>query len=157
MITTNLSRPARFAASLLLTGVLAACSDAPTGAAITAADPPAALNAVPTVTVTNSGGYPLITWSGVSGAANYTINLITFYAINGQYQGHSPAYLVNTTSTSYLDTDHPWTGTYECVHEEDHAGDTLTVWYEYEIVTHFSNGTSSVRHFAPIAGPDQCW
>ncbi len=144
------------AAALLLVMALGACSDAPTGATSTAHDIPAALTAWPTVSVTNASGSPLVSWSAVANATSYTVNLLTFYAVNGQYQGHSTTFLANTTSTSYLDTDHPWTGAYECSHEPDHAGDTLVVWYEYEIVTSFSAGTTSVRHFAPIAGPYQC-
>jgi hypothetical protein len=150
----KLIQPTR-AAALLLMAALAACSDAPTGAAFTAPDQPAAaFNTAPTVTVTNSGGYPLISWGAVSGATSYTVSLITFYTINGTYQSHGLNPITTTTSTSYLDVDNVYTGVYGCNYEPDWGGDTGGVWYEYTVQANFPQGSSNYlysRHYANIA------
>jgi Dual-action HEIGH metallo-peptidase len=98
--------------------------------------------------VTNSGGYPLITWNVAAGATSYTVRLIDLMWVNGVYQGRSFTTLATTTGTSYLDTSHGYTGQYQCSYD---LGDTYTVAYEYEVVANFPNGTSSARHYAPIA------
>jgi hypothetical protein len=108
-------------------------------------------------TVTNSGGYPLISWSAVTGATSYTIKLITYNTIDGQYQNRFFSTLTTTTSTSYLDTDNPWTGSYQCSsgYYDDLYGGEPGHWYEYSITVNYPNGSSNpdnARHYAYIAG-----
>jgi hypothetical protein len=143
-----------YAAVLLLAGTLAACSDAPTGATITEAGQPA-LNAAPTsLTVTNSGGHPLITWSAATGATSYTIYLITYNTYGGQYQGRSFSTLGTTTSTSYL-TSHTWTGEYACTMPAiDERYPERGRWFEYAVQANYPGGSSdpdAARHYAYIA------
>jgi hypothetical protein len=142
----------RFVAVLLLAGTLAACSDAPTGAVISAADQPAAFNAAPTVTVTNSSGTPLVNWSAVPNAVSYTVSLITYISNtgNGVYQGRYFTTLTSTTGTSYLDTDHSYTGVYECNYPTE-LEEPYGIMYEYGVTAHFANGTSLGQRLAPIA------
>jgi hypothetical protein len=112
--------------------------------------------------VTNSGGYPLISWSAVTGATSYTIKLITYNTINGQYQNRFFSTLAsNITSTSYLDTDHAWTGSYQCSsgYYDDLYGGEPGHWYEYSITVNYPNGSSNpdnARHYAYIA-EEYCW
>lgn len=80
----KLIRPTRAAALLLM--ALAACSDASAGNAITAADQPAAFNTAPTVTVTNSGGSPLISWGALAGATSYSV-VVTVQVVVGRSLG----------------------------------------------------------------------
>jgi len=123
----------------------------------TAVEAPAAprLNTYPGpagLTVTNSGGHPLISWNAASGATSYTVRLITFFAQGGQYLGRSFTFVANTTGTSYLDTEHGYTGVYECT-GVDGMDMPYDYWYEYSVQAHYPNGSSSVdysRHFAPI-------
>lgn len=137
---------------------LAAC-EAPTLADRGAADPSAARPArnlpVAQMTVTNSGGTPLVSWNAVPGATSYTVRLISYRTSNGNYVGRSFQTLTTTTSTSYLSTSHTYTGTYQCTFGfEDRDGNVRGYWYEYEVVSHFPTGTSSARHFAPITDED---
>jgi hypothetical protein len=111
--------------------------------------------------VTNSGGYPLINWSAVTGATSYTITLITYNTIDGQYQNRLFAFLATTTGTSYLDTDHPWTGSFQCSsgYYDDEYGGERGHWYEYSITVNYPNGSSNpdnARHYAYIAD-EYCW
>jgi hypothetical protein len=112
-------------------------------------------------TVTNSGGYPLISWSAVTGATSYTITLITYNTIDGQYQNRFFNTLATTTGTSYLDTDHPWTGSFQCSsgYYDDLYGGEPGHWYEYSIKVNYPNGSSNpdnARHYAYIA-EEYCW
>ncbi len=105
------------------------------------------------LTVTNSGGHPLISWNAALGATSYTVQLITFFAQNGQYLGRGFTFVANTTGTSYLDTAQDYTGVYECT-TVDGEDKPYSYWYEYSVQAHYPDGSSSVdysRHFAPIA------
>ncbi len=111
--------------------------------------------AAPVITsVTNSGGHPLITWNAAPGATSYTVQLITFNTLNGQYQNRSFATLGTTTGTSYL-TSHTWTGTYSCsMGTIDERFGEQGKWYEYSVRANYPNGSSNpdaARHYAPIA------
>lgn len=139
----------RFAAVLGLVA-LAAC-DTPTANPITPTGRPAFNLPVAQMTVTNSGGHPLVSWSPVSGATSYTVRLITYRTVNGAYQSRFFQTLTSTTSTSFLDTGHTYTGVYQCdTGFEDPDGNVRGFWYEYEVVSNFPTGTSSARHYAPI-------
>lgn len=106
------------------------------------------------LTVTNSGGYPLLTWNAASGATGYTVRLITFNTQNGQYTNRSFTILGTTTGTSYLDTQNSYSGTYQCPEMDLGMGDTYGSWYEYSVQAHYPTGSSPIdssRHYAPIA------
>jgi hypothetical protein len=106
--------------------------------------------------VTNSNGTPLISWAAVSGATSYTVSLITFNTVNGQYQNHWVNPITTTTSTSYLDVDRIYTGVYECTYDWSWGGETQGAWYEYAVQANFPHGSSPVlnsRFYAPIAQP----
>lgn len=107
------------------------------------------------LSVTNSGGYPLVSWNAAPGATSYTVRLITFYTQNGQYTGRGFTFLTTTSGTSYLDAANPYTGVYECPGVDTGMGESYGYWYEYSVQAHYPHGSSSVdysRHYAPIAG-----
>jgi hypothetical protein len=105
------------------------------------------------LSVTDSNGTPLISWTAASGATSYTVSLITFNTVNGNYQNHWVSALGNTTSTSYLDYNNSYTGQYQCEYDWGWNGETQGAWYEYAVQAHYPHGTSDVlysRHYAPI-------
>jgi hypothetical protein len=132
---------------------LAACSDAPTGAAITAADHPATFNIAPTVTVTNSGGYPLISWGALAGATSYSVvhKAQYVYVMDGKAYGYTGSGLLgSTTGTSLLDSASSYTGVSQCGTTFP-DGDTETQRHEYVVTATFASGTSSTTVAAPVA------
>lgn len=147
----KLIRPTRAAALLLI--ALAACSDAPAGNAITAADLPAAFNTAPTVTVTNSGGYPLISWGALAGATSYSVvNRVRYrYVMNGKPYGSISNRLVGSTAgTSLVDSAFSYTGVSECGTNFPDV-DTETQRHEYVVTATFASGTSTTAVDAPVA------
>ena len=149
MMQRNRSR----AAALLLVAALAACSDAPTGATITAPDQPAVFNTAPTVTVTDSGGYPLISWGALAGATSYSVVNKTRYVtvMNGKAYGSTSNRLVgSTTGTSLVDSDFSYTGVSQCGTTFP-GGDSETQRHWYIVTATFASGTSSTTVDAPIA------
>ena len=107
------------------------------------------------LTVTNSGGHPLISWTAAAGATSYTIQLITYNTYNGQYQSRSFSTVGTTTGTSYL-TNHTWTGEYSCSSGYDEQFGERGKWFEYSVQANYPNGSSNpdaARHYAPIARP----
>jgi hypothetical protein len=143
----------RIAAVLSLTALAAAC-DSPTASSAAnsrVASKPAYTLPVAQMSVTNSGGTPLVSWGSVIGATSYTVRLITYRTINGAYQSRGFTTLTSTTGTSYLDTSNTYTGVYQCTYAgEDPYGNVYGFWYEYEVVSVFPTGTSSARYYAPI-------
>ena len=108
--------------------------------------------------VTNSGGYPLISWNAAAGATSYTVKLITYTTLNGQYQSRSFKTLTTTTATSYQDT-RTWTGEHICSSGfvDERFGGERGYWYEYAVQANYANGSSPIdnaRRVAPIAQPD---
>jgi hypothetical protein len=142
------------AAILVLAATLAACSDAPTGAVISAADRPAALNTAPTVTVTNSGGYPLLSWSALSGATSYSVVLVETETQTNRQTAESTSTswespLGSTTGTSFLDSAHPYTGGSLCSYT---AYPIVTrVTYRYRVTATYASGTATTSVSAPVA------
>lgn len=146
--------PYRIAATLLLAGTLAACADTPTAAPITPGDQSPAFNTAPTVTVTNSGGDPLISWGALSGAVGYTVQYVesrtiivkaTFDTRNEE----SVTTLVRTTGTSHLDTPRTYTGDSQCTSYG--TFETRMTWYRYRVTAHYSTGDASTVVAAPVS------
>ena len=144
-------------AILLLGASLAECSDAPTPLAPSAADAPAALNTSTTVTVTNSGGYPLVSWTAVPGATSYTVRLVTTW-FHTTWRGDTAKRSFfetkgTTTGTSFLDTSRVYSGDISCTRPADYPyapTDTYTEYYEYAVVAQLATGTSTQRVYAPV-------
>jgi hypothetical protein len=148
--------PNRFAAVLLLGAALAACSDAPTPVAPSAADAPAALNTypAPVASVSNSGGTPLISWSALAGATSYSITEVIIETETNRQTAESNSWryetaLGSTTGTSFLDTSNAYTGDWMCSYNNYPI--VLRYSYRYEIVATFSGGTSKTSIAAPVA------
>jgi hypothetical protein len=144
---------ARFVA-ITLAGALAACSDVPTGAAITAADHPAAFNTAPTVTVTNSGGYPLISWGALSDATSYTVEYVRDQTriIKATFETEQVQYvtvLTTTTDTSYVDSARPYTGDTQCTSYGTY--ETRMTRYRYRVIANYPTGTASTFVDAPVS------
>jgi hypothetical protein len=141
-------------ATLLLAGALAACSDTPTAAVITAADQPPALNAAPTVTVTNSGAYSLISWGALAGATSYTVEYlenrtIIIKATLERRQEEDVSTLATTTSTSHLDSPRSYTGDTMCTSYGTY--ETRMTWYRYRVTAHYPTGDASTLVAAPVS------
>jgi hypothetical protein len=148
----KLIQPARTAA-LLLVVALGACSDAPTAATSTAAGQPAAFNTAPTVTVTNSGGYPLISWGALAGATSYSVvhKVRYVYVMDGKAYGSTSNGLVgSTTGTSLVESGYSYTGVSQCGTTFPN-GDTETQRHEYVVTATFASGTSTTTVPAPVA------
>lgn len=148
--------PNRFAAVLLLAASLAACSDAPTAVAPSAADAPAALNTypAPVASVSNSGGTPLISWSALAGATSYSVTEVIIETETNRQTAESNSWryetpLGSTTGTSFLDTSNSYTGKSLCSYSNYPI--VLRYSYRYEITATFSGGTSKTSIMAPIA------
>jgi hypothetical protein len=151
MYTASRPRATFCAAALLLAGVLAACSDAPTGAVISVADRPAAFNTAPTVTVTNSGGTPLISWGALAGATSYSVVYRTLYRnmYDGQVYGSSNSRTLGSTSgTSWLDTTNSYTGVSSCFW--GYGTEWERISGHYAVTATFASGTSTTTVDAPV-------
>ena len=106
------------------------------------------------LSVTDSNGTPLVSWSAASGATSYTVSLITFNTRNGSYTNHYYTTLGTTTGTSYLDGSNTYTGVYECTFDWGWGGETQGAWYEYAVQATYAKGSSpilNVRRYAPVA------
>jgi hypothetical protein len=139
----------RRAAAVLALAALAACSDAPTGAAITAPDRPAAFNTAPTVTVTNSGGYPQISWGALAGATGYSVTLIIRETHTNRETTESTTQtfeypLGSTTATTFLDSSRPYTGAIRCSYLNYPW--VTRYFYYYQVTASFSDGTTTTSN-----------
>jgi hypothetical protein len=154
MIQINRSRLGLQAALLLLAGAVAACADAPTGALISAGNQPAALNTAPTVTVTNSGGNPLISWGTLTGATSYTVAYNEYVTIIYKPSLETGVeenewVLATTTGTSHLDTGHTYTGDSSCTAYGTYQ--TRIKQYRYRVTANYPDGTASTLVAAPVS------
>lgn len=110
------------------------------------------------ITVTNSGGYPLISWAPVVGATSYTVRRVIQFNIwnstHGTVSNRRLAMVVGTTtSTSYLDTSQSYTGDIQCTRPADELfpnGNMQTETYQYQVVSQLASGTSTQSVYAPI-------
>jgi len=148
----NLARAAACAAVVLL----AACGDVPTASVATAESGEAALNTypAPVLSVSNSGGQPLVSWSALSGATSYTVVLITNESHTNRETTESTSTtwtdaLGSTTSTSFLDTVHPHTGAVRCSYLNYPWVTRYS--YHYRVTATFAGGTSTSMVMAPVA------
>ena len=109
------------------------------------------LPTVSSLSVTDSGGYPLIGWSAPLDATSFTVRLINYNSVNGNYQNRFFSPLGTTTGTSLLDSENPYTGLHDKCGVEGPDGNIYGGWYEYGIVAQYANGSSSeARIYAPI-------
>lgn len=125
-----------------------ACESAP---APTAPDPAAARPVAgigTTLTVTNSGGNPLLSWNASPGATSYTVSRIRW-----SYSSRMAKAIATTTGTSYLDVFRAYTGDPDCTSQET----GVFYWYQYEVLATSPTGTSVVAQAeAPIASDEMC-
>ena len=116
--------------------------------------PPPAVPAMGTITVTNSGGHPLLTWSAVSGAVSYSVVLIETETQTNRQTAQSTTYvydhpLGSTPGSSFLDSARPYTGTQMCSYSAYPVVHRLT--YRYEVTAVFADGRSTSTVPAPVA------
>lgn len=123
---------------------------------VPASPPPAppAPPAMSAVTVTNSGGTPLLGWTAVPGATSYKVAVVVTETRTNRQTAESSTYVDeyargSTTGSSFLDTGHTYTGTSMCTYS---AYPVVTRRnYRYRVTAIFANGTSLSTAIAPIA------
>ena len=145
---------ARTVALLLAATLAAACADTPTGAVASAANAPAALNTAPTVSVTDSGGNPLLSWSALAGAVSYTVVLVETETKTNRQTGDSQQWvweypLGSTTGTSFLDTSYAYTGNFMCSYSAYPIVNRVT--YRYRVTATYASGSATDVVLAPVA------
>ena len=121
---------------------------APTAPDPAAARPVAAITS--TLTVTNSGGRPLLSWTASPGATSYTVSLIRW-----TYSSRQAWTIATTTGTSYLDTTriYTYTGDSDCTSQET----GVYYWYGYEVVANSPSGPiGGASAAAPIVTDENC-
>lgn len=113
------------------------------------------------VSIGNSGGTPLLSWTASNGATEYTIDLIRVYEEVNGYENWSSTYeegwpIGTTSGTSLQDTQNAYTGQGECYLWNEWYGYARYVYY-YEVRARFPDGISSTptRPNAPVA-PETC-
>ncbi len=148
-----LSLPRGFA--VLALALLGACDVAPTAISETHFEGAARTLAAPTVTVTNSGGYPLISWGAVAGATSYSVVLKkTRTAIDkATLESESQTWnypLGSTGDTSFLDTSNAYTGKFFCRSSGTYT--SVLLQYQYVVTATSATETSSTTVSAPV-GP----
>lgn len=141
-------------AAVLLLATLAACSDTPTGAVASAEDGRAALNTAPTVSVTDSGGNPLLSWSALAGAVSYSVVLVETETQTNRQTGDSQQWvweypLGSTTGTSFLDTTYAYTGNFMCSYSAYPIINRVT--YRYRVTATYASGAATSTVLAPVA------
>jgi hypothetical protein len=146
-----LTRPAACLAVLLL----AACADAPTGVVREpgTAGPALTVYPPPSPSVSNSGGTPLVSWSGLTGATSYAVSFVMIETETNRQTAESQTWtyeypLGSTSGTSYLDTSNTWTGTHMCTYASN--GIVTRYVYRYRVTATFVDGTSTALVNAPV-------
>ena len=141
---------------VLLTAVLSACADTPTAIRADAAAPALTTYPAPSLTVTNSGGHPLISWSALSGATSYSVSLVVTSTETNRQTAESSSdtdeyALGTTTGTSYLDQNHWYLGDSNCMYSNYPI--VYRESWRYKVTATFPGGTSSATAPAPV---NQC-
>jgi hypothetical protein len=116
--------------------------------------PPPAPPAMSTVTVSNSGGNPLLSWAAVAGATSYSVALVVTRTETNRQTAEGNTYvdeyrLGSTTGSSYLDSAHPYTGTSMCMYSTYPIVNREN--YRYRVTAIFADGTSLSTVLAPVA------
>lgn len=107
---------------------------------------------MPTATVSNSGGTPLVSWGALVGANSYTVSLITTH----RYEpfGERPTttrtteVLATTAGTSFLDAQHSFTGISYCDYGTVDQIDRYSS--VYEVSANYATGQPRATVAAPI-------
>lgn len=105
----------------------------------------------PVLSVSNSGGHPLITWTAPPGATSYFVFLLERETlVTKTLPAPEPkdyyTSLGSTSGTSFLDTTRAYTGKSMC------SGSGVRYTYQYMVTALFPDGTSTNSYFAPV-GP----
>lgn len=141
----------RYAVAVLALLALGACDASPTASRLDVPEKPAlVLLPATSLSVTNSGGSPLVSWTAPAGATSFTVRLINYNSVNGNYKNRFFSTVGTTTGTSLLDSNQTYTGLHDKCPVEGPDGNFYGGWYEYEVVSNFPTGTSSARIYAPI-------
>ena len=108
---------------------------------------------IPTVTVTSSGGTPLVGWSALTGASGYTVKELNTVSVRSKVEpSWSDTYtrtVGTTTGTSILDTGATYTGVSSCF-DEFPDNTTRTERWQYEVTAQFPTGTTKRLVAAPV-------
>lgn len=109
----------------------------------------------PTVTVTNVGGFPQVSWTASGKATSFSVTLI----YNRNYREPlqrpvlitEPTLLANSATSPYLDSANPYTGIWECDWSDPVYYPVDRLWYRYEVkATHAGGGETRGFADAPI-------
>lgn len=107
----------------------------------------------PAVTVTNSGGSPLVSWGAIPGATGYTVELKETIRVMDQYRNTTENTWLSpvgtTTGTSLLDGFSSWTGVSTCT--ETVGAERVTRITRYRVTAQFPAGTTNNEAPAPVA------
>jgi hypothetical protein len=110
--------------------------------------------AAPAVTVTNSGGYPLISWSALTGATSYSVELVIHETHTNRETTEGTTWtgvypLGSTTGTSFLDSSNPYTGVNRCSYLNYPW--VTRYFYYYRVTATFPDGSAATTVAAPVA------
>jgi hypothetical protein len=108
------------------------------------------------VTVMNDFGTPLVSWSAVTGATGYNVDLVETIRVTDSSRNTTTdvwewPVAVGTTGTSAWDTDpeHAWTGASTCTFFQGSTRITRTT--RYRVTATFPVGTTAADAPAPVA------
>lgn len=140
--------------AVLAVTVLAAC-DSPATLSEKPFEPIARRAVAPVLTVSNSGGYPLISWSPLDGAISYAVvyrrerTVIVKATLNSTTEIFDTP-LGSTSGSSFLDSAHPYTGKFNCTGHGTYS--SVFTFYRYRVTATFADGTSATSSVnAPVS------
>lgn len=103
----------------------------------------------PSVSVGNSGGSPLLSWSALGGAQSYDVVLQELTRTKSTIVNDYAVSLGTTTGTSLLDAYDAYTGVTQCTWTD--FGVQYYRIYRYHVTAHYANGTAEAVLPAPVA------